>query len=183
MVLFNILRQEGAVIMQNLDPLTILLTILISFYAAIKVFMYIRYKKSGKVILKVKLQKDVIMKFIWVAIAAVWLVPIIRTYLSGGVVTPEIIKTTIIWVIFISIVAYIENKPPMITEGGIMASGNFWSWKEVKSCNWKPGKASILLIEAKRAKYILRLATVLTWRVSEDQKQSITNLLKSKIKK
>jgi hypothetical protein len=183
MVLFNILRQEGAVIMQNLDPLTILLTILISFYAASKVFMYIRYKKSGKVILAVKLQKDVIIKFIWIAVAAVWLIPIIRTYLSGGTVTPEKLKSTIIWICFIGIVAYIENKPPKITEGGIMASGNFWSWKEVKSCNWRPGKVSVLLIEAKRAKYILRLATTLTWRVSPEQKQSITSLLKDKIKK
>jgi len=168
--------------MEKLDSMNVILIIITAFYLAKKIFMYIRYKKSGEIMLKVKLQRDFITKLIWIVIATVGVVPVAKLYLSGISLPTEEIKNTIVWVFFIIIVSYIETLAPKITEGGITASGDFWDWKNINSCKWSLGEKSILLIEAKSTFILFKYPTSLIWRVLPEQKLSINNLLKGKMK-
>ena len=168
--------------MQKIDPVNATLAILIAFYIAKKVSMYIKYKKSGKIMLQIKLKKDILGKVIWVVIAGAWALPVVRLYLSGSVVSPERIKSAIFWVCFIGIVGYIETQTPKITEGGITASGNFWSFKDINFCKWSPGEATVLSIEVRNALLLLKYPTTLRWRILPEQKSNISSLMKGKIK-
>ena len=182
MVLFNRLKQEGAVNMQNFDPTNALFATLIALYMANKVYIYIRYKKSGKIMLQVKLQKDIISKLLWVIVACALVFPVVRLYISGKAVPPASIKSAILWVCFISIVAFIETQAPRITEGGIKASGKFWTWKDIISCKWNNSEGNDLSIEIKGAFLLLKYPITLRWRVSPEQRLSISRLMKGKMK-
>jgi hypothetical protein len=168
--------------MQKIDPVNAMLAILIAFYIAKKVSMYIKYKKSGKIVLQVKLKKDILGKAIWVVIAGIWALPVVRLYLSGSVVPPERIKSAIFWVCFICIAGYIETQTPKITEGGITASGNFWRFKDINFCKWSPGETMVLSIEVRKSLLLLKYPATLRWRVLPEQKADISRLMKGKIK-
>ena len=168
--------------MLKLNEMNVIFTILIAIYIIRKISMYIRYKKSGKIVLQVKLQKDIFAVLIWVVVAGIIVVPTVKLYLSGNFVPPKRVEDAILWVCFIIIVAIVESQTPKITEGGIASSGKFWSWQDISSCSWENVEKDILSIDTINKLIVFKYPSVLRWRVMREQKVIISNLLKSKMK-
>lgn len=168
--------------MQKFTSTNMFITILILIYMIIKISMYIKYKKSGKIMLKVKLKKDLFAKLIWVIIGVVLVVPEIRLYLSGNVVLLEAIRKTILWVFFITVVAVIETQTPKITEGGIASNGKFWNWKDVSSCRWEKVEGDVLSVDTINKLIFFKYPSVLRWRILPEQKLILSKLMKNKMK-
>jgi len=167
--------------MKKLDSTVLIVTIIVIFYITNKISMYIRYKKSGKIMLRVKLKKDFLVNVIWGATALVLFVPTVGQFFKGNSISFENLRNPILWACFIIIIAFIENQAPKITEGGILSSGKFWGWKDINSCKWEGREEKILSIDAKSALILIKYPTIVRWRVIPEQKLSINNLLKNKM--
>jgi len=157
----------------------IIVLFLIGIYVLNKLFMYIRYKRSGKLVYKVQYKLDVLYIIVWGIIAFAWWIPVLMDLFKGNNVEGYRITNGIIWVVLMVVVSLVEAIKPKITEGGIYASGNFWSWREVQDCYWLKNDSNRLLVEVTSRMLFVKYPTALRWRVESKEKLKVENIIKA----
>jgi len=166
--------------MQNLF-FNLFLFFLVVYFVANKLTMYIRYKRSGKIILKVESKTDVLYIIVWGIIAFLWWIPILIDVFNGRSIDTSKITIGICWVIFILLLACVQSVKPIVTEGGLYARGQFWKWNAVRACYWDKHDRDRLMIEVPVRRALFKSISPLSWKIEKKDKLKVENAIMERI--
>lgn len=167
-----------------IESFYILLLILAIGLALNIIYLYIKGRKSGEVILNIEYKKRYLNIVIWIALGLFWLwfgiSGIIKGYSYNFYKDGIMI---IFWIILIGTQLFKELEKRKITEGGIIAEGQFWSFEDIDACKWYKDKCGnfILVMNVKSHIFFMRPRSRVQWVIEKGQQANIDNILKKKI--
>lgn len=167
-----------------IESFYILLLILVLGLALNMIYLYIKGKKSGNVIYNIRFKKSYLNIAIWIALALLWLWFGMKSIFKGyGFNFYNDGIMVFFWIVLISTQLFKELQKRLITEGGIIAEGQFWPWEDVDSYKWYKDKDDnfILIMNAKSHIFFVNRKERVQWVIERDEQINLDNILKVRI--